>query len=124
MKKIQTFIAAFVLLFVSAFVLVPVSSVGAAEPLSTACASNQESAVCINQGKTTNSLVGPLVGTLLFVVGVVSVLMIIVGGFMYVLSQGNSASVTKAKNTVLYAIVGLVVSLLAYAIVFWVFKLF
>ena len=53
--------------------------------------------------------------TLLFVVGALSVVMLIVGGIRYVISGGNTASVTAAKNTVLYAIVGLVVSLLAYA---------
>ena len=53
--------------------------------------------------------------TLLFVVGALSVMMLIVGGIRYVISGGNTASVTAAKNTVLYAIVGLVVSLLAYA---------
>ena len=51
-------------------------------------------------------------------------LVIIIGGFLYVLSSGNSASVVKAKNAVLYAIVGLVAAFLAYAIVNWVFKLF
>jgi hypothetical protein len=43
--------------------------------------------------------------------------MIIFGGLRYVVSGGNTASVTAAKNTILYAIVGIVVSLLAYAMV-------
>ena len=43
--------------------------------------------------------------------------MIIVGGLRYVVSGGNTASVTAAKNTILYAIVGIVVALLAYAII-------
>jgi len=52
---------------------------------------------------------------LLFVIGALSVVMIIVGGIRYVVSGGNSAQVTAAKNTILYAIVGLVVAFLAYA---------
>jgi len=55
--------------------------------------------------------------TLLFVVGVLSVLMIIIGGLRYVVSGGNSAAVTSAKNTILYALVGLIVAFLAYAAV-------
>lgn len=54
---------------------------------------------------------------LLFVVGALSVVMLIVGGLRYVISGGNNASVTAAKNTVLYAIVGLVIAFLAYAII-------
>ena len=52
---------------------------------------------------------------LLFVVGALSVIMLIVGGLRYVISGGNASAVTAAKNTILYAIVGLVVAFLAYA---------
>ncbi|MDB5179841.1 MAG: conserved rane protein of unknown function [Candidatus Saccharibacteria bacterium] len=52
---------------------------------------------------------------LLFIVGGLSVIMLIVGGLRYVVSAGNSTAVTAAKNTVLYAIVGLVIAFLAYA---------
>jgi len=52
---------------------------------------------------------------LLFIVGGLSVIMIIIGGLRYVTSGGNSTSVTGAKNTIMYAIVGLVVSFLAFA---------
>lgn len=55
--------------------------------------------------------------TLLFIVGVLSVLMIIVGGLRYVVSGGNATAVTSAKNTILYALVGLIVAFLAYAAV-------
>lgn len=54
---------------------------------------------------------------LLFVVGALAVVMLIVGGLRYVISGGNNASVTAAKNTVLYAIVGLVIAFLAYAVI-------
>ena len=54
---------------------------------------------------------------LLYIIGSLSVIMIIFGGLRYVTSGGNAATVTAAKNTVLYAIVGVVVALLAYAVV-------
>lgn len=51
------------------------------------------------------------------VVGLVCVVMIIVGGLKYVTSQGDSGNVSGAKNTILYAIVGLVIVALAQLIV-------
>lgn len=58
-----------------------------------------------------------ITNTLLFILGAISVIMIIVGGLRYVISGGDSAAVSAAKNTILYAIVGVIVALLAYAII-------
>lgn len=57
------------------------------------------------------------VNVLLYVVGAVAVIMIIVGGFKYVTSGGDSSGVTSAKNTILYAVIGLIVAVLAFALV-------
>lgn len=54
------------------------------------------------------------------VVGVISVIMIIVGGLKYITSAGDSGNVTSAKNTILYAVIGLVVVALAQFIVRYV----
>jgi len=64
-----------------------------------------------------NSIVHTIVNILSAVVGIVAVIMIIVGGFRYITSGGNDTSVTSAKNTILYAIIGLVVVALAQLIV-------
>jgi hypothetical protein len=61
--------------------------------------------------------VADIINVLLFIIGAVSVIMIILGGLKYVLSNGDSSQITSAKNTILYAVIGLVVALLAYAIV-------
>lgn len=61
---------------------------------------------------------------LLFVIGAISVIMIIIGGLRYVVSGGDSSNVTAAKNTILYAIVGLIVALLAYAVINFVLTSF
>lgn len=61
---------------------------------------------------------------LLFVVGAISVIMIIIGGLRYVISGGNTTHVTAAKNTILYAVIGLIVALLGYAIVNFVLTSF
>jgi hypothetical protein len=58
-----------------------------------------------------------LSNVMLFVVGAISVVMVIIGGLRYVISGGNNTNVTAAKNTILYAVVGLVISIMAYAIV-------
>ena len=58
-----------------------------------------------------------IVNILLFIVGAISVIMLIVGGIRYVVSGGDQSAVTGAKNTILYAIVGIVVAFLAYAAV-------
>jgi hypothetical protein len=54
---------------------------------------------------------------MLFVVGAISVIMVIIGGFRYVISGGNSSNITTAKNTILYAVVGLIIAIMAYALV-------
>lgn len=54
------------------------------------------------------------------VVGVAAVIMIIIGGLRYIISGGDSGNVTSAKNTILYAIIGLVVVALAQIIVKYV----
>ncbi|MBR0403057.1 hypothetical protein IJI55_00690 [Candidatus Saccharibacteria bacterium] len=58
-----------------------------------------------------------ITNTILYVVGVVSVIMLIYGGLRYVISGGDSKKVTDAKNTILYAIIGLIISILSFAIV-------
>ncbi|HSW78880.1 MAG TPA: pilin [Candidatus Babeliales bacterium] len=64
-----------------------------------------------------NDIVHSIVNLLSAIVGIAAVIMIIVGGFRYITSGGNDASVTSAKNTILYAIIGLVVVALAQIIV-------
>jgi hypothetical protein len=58
-----------------------------------------------------------ITNTLLFILGAISVIMIVIGGLRYVVSGGDSSAVTAAKNTILYAIVGVIVAILAYAVV-------
>lgn len=58
-----------------------------------------------------------LSGTLLYLLGAVAVIMLIIGGFRYVVSGGDSSAVEAAKNTILYAIVGIVVAFVAWAAV-------
>lgn len=65
-----------------------------------------------------------ITNVLLFLIGAISVIMLIIGGIRYVVSGGDSTAVQNAKNTILYAIVGVVVAILAYAVVNFVISSF
>ncbi len=65
----------------------------------------------------TTGVITSIVNLLLFVAGAVAVVMIIIGGIRYVTSNGDQAHVKAAKDTIMYSIIGLVVAILAYAIV-------
>lgn len=58
-----------------------------------------------------------IINIMLFIAGAVAVIMIIIGGIRYVTSNGDQAQVKSAKDTILYSVVGLVVAILAFAIV-------
>lgn len=51
-------------------------------------------------------------------VGLLAVLMLVIGGIRYITSGGNEQTIEKAKQTILYAIIGIIIVLLSYAIVF------
>lgn len=56
------------------------------------------------------------------IVGVAAVIMIIIGGFKYMTSSGDPANLNSAKNTILYALIGLVIALVAQGIVLFVLR--
>lgn len=65
-------------------------------------------------------LAGNIVNIFSIIVGIVSVIMIIYGGFRYITSGGDSNAVGGAKNTLIYAIVGLIIVALAQVLVHFV----
>lgn len=67
-----------------------------------------------------DSIFTKIVNILLFIIGAVAVIMLIIGGVRYTISGGKESEVKAAKDTILYAIVGIVVAFLAYAVVNWV----
>lgn len=66
---------------------------------------------------TLQSFIHKIVNLFLYVLGSIAVIMIVIGGVRYTTSNGEQAQLTSAKNTILYAVVGLVVAVMAYAIV-------
>lgn len=69
------------------------------------------------QGENLNDIFKTVANVLLFVVGAVAVIMLIIGGLRYVTSNGDQNAVTGAKNTIMYALIGVVVAFLAFAAV-------
>lgn len=64
-----------------------------------------------------NNLIHTVINLLSLVVGIVAVIMIIVGGLRYITSGGSDTGVTSAKNTILYAVIGLIIVALAQLLV-------
>lgn len=81
------------------------------------------SAVCTDQKKTTDPVAGSqgvllkIVNLLAIIAGIAAVIIIIIAGLKFVQSGGNSESVTSARRTLIYASVGLIVILLARALI-------
>jgi hypothetical protein len=73
---------------------------------------------------TLESQIEIIVNTLLFVLGAIAVIMIVIGGIRYATAGGDQSALTAAKNTILYAVIGLVVAIMAYGIVNFVLEQF
>ena len=90
-------------------------------------ARGEDQAQCLfgtERGCSGNGIFRTITNVLLFLIGAVSVIMPIIGGIKYTVSGGDSSAVTSAKNTILYAIVRIIVAVLAFAIVNFVLDSF
>jgi hypothetical protein len=121
-KKFVTTITAIALLMAPSAVLLP--SVAHADIRDNVCRGvNTTNGVADDtnceetNGSTFADLMKKIINIFSIVVGSVSVIMIIIGGFRYIISGGDSGGVTAGKNTILYAIVGLVIVLFSQVIV-------
>lgn len=118
MKKIGLVVS--MMLLVGA--LFPVGNV-VAEGLCDSAVSDdlKEQAGCdLTSRDTAPSVIQALINVVVGVIGVVAVAVIIYGGFTYATSTGDAGKVAKGKNIILYGIVGLIVSIMAFAIVAFV----
>jgi len=128
-KKLKTFI---VTLFASSLFALPVLAPAIAHAQTTTTPNITDS-LCTGANLSTtqtdcagstatasdsvNNIITTVINIFSLIVGVVAVIMIIVGGFRYITSGGDSGNVSGAKNTILFAIVGLVIVALAQIIV-------
>ncbi len=77
------------------------------------CANSKSSTTLFGAGGIWNRILS----TITFVIGSIAVLMIIIGAIRYAISSGDQSAVTGAKNTILYAVIALVIAVMANAIV-------
>lgn len=126
MSKWKQFLVVIGLVVGVGAVALPAAPVGAINVFDKGCTGQAADAksVCGNTGDTATSMTKTVVNTMLFILGIIAVIMIVIGGIRYVVSGGDSSAITGAKNTILYAVVGLVVAILAYAIVNFVITTF
>jgi glucose uptake protein GlcU len=119
MKKIKQLMLVFAFAAGVSAAVLPVGDVAAINVFK-AC-NGATSQVCSAQGnENATSMAQKVTTTLLFILGIISVIMIIVGGIRYTTSNGDASRVKAAKDTITYSVVGLVVALLAYSIVTFV----
>ncbi len=115
-------------IFAFSFMFVGVPTPAIAADCSTAAQCMQSGADIAGNGSSNkvsaNVLIKRIVNVLLFVLGAISVIMIIFGGIKYTTSNGDQNKVVSAKNTIVYSVVGVIVALLAYAIVNFVISSF
>jgi hypothetical protein len=125
-KQLKTLITALGLL---AGIVAPLSvatqaSAATYDLFPTCTTTNSDSQICNGQKDQklfgTGSIWSRIIDMFIFLIGAVSVVMIIVGGMRYTLSGGDSSAVNSAKNTIMYSIVGIVVAVMAYAIVHFI----
>jgi hypothetical protein len=58
-----------------------------------------------------------IIDLLLFLAGSIAIIVIVIAGLRYVTSSGDPQTASKAKNTIIYAVIGLIIAILSYAIV-------
>lgn len=119
MKQISavfiSIMAVFTLLFVPLVVATPVGAQTAKEQI---CKGINNDRGCSTTGNNDlGGFIRRVINVILYVVGAIAVLMIVIGGLRYVISGGDSSQTKAAKDTILYAVIGLVVAVMAYAIV-------
>ncbi len=113
MKRFFLAALAIVTLGVAGVLFAPEATTVFADAKADVCAGLQSAAGgsgCVEgNGPTVNTVINAVINILSWVVGIISVIMIIVGGFKYVTSGGDSSNVQSAKNTVIYALIGVVI---------------
>ena len=72
---------------------------------------------CGNTNPGAESVAVGIINAVISVIGVIAVLMIVIGGVNYATSSGDPGKAKKAKDTILYSAIGLVVALMAFALV-------
>lgn len=123
MKKMFLLASAF--LFIGILFLSQSVSLAGTDVFSEVCTGQADATVCKakQQGASDNPLFGPdgvltrAIGILSLIIGIVAIFVLIGGGLKFITSGSNAQDVVKARETIIYAIVGLIIALLAQVVV-------
>lgn len=77
----------------------------------------QKAALGCERNQTAPSVVEGIINGIITIVGILAVAIIVVGGQRFIVSQGDPAKIAAARGMIIYGVVGLVITLLAFAIV-------
>lgn len=117
MKKFLVSLLAVFSLATAALAVEPASAVDVWQSCSGASANT---AVCQGRGDSVWTLLRNVINILLTIIGIVAVILIIVGAIRITTSNGDPKMVNSGRDTIIYSIVGLVVAMMAFAIVNWI----
>jgi hypothetical protein len=123
MKKILLFVSIF--LSLSFGIVTPLVSAATQDSVCAGIGLVNDSDRCDdteNSGPTVNSVIHTVISIFSYIMGIAGIIMIILGSFKYITSGGDSAKVGSAKSTIVYALIGLVVAVLAQVLVRFVFR--
>lgn len=129
MNKIRIFLISFIATLSIFIYLVPAGKAGAVDIITPGCQNTPDAAVCKdkNPGTTSdNAILGPngllTKGIQIFaiIVGIISVIVIMIAGLQMITSGGDADAAAKARKGILYGVIGLLIVLLAQAIVSFV----
>lgn len=65
-------------------------------------------------------MIRAVINMLLYLLGFIAILFLIIGGYQYIASSGNPDQIETAKKTIMYAVIGIVVVVLSWAIIYFV----
>lgn len=103
----------------------------APSPLGPACQAAPSSPLCAENGPQTpgsnkiygrGSVLAKVVSLIATVTGIAAIIVIMIGGIRYAISSGDPSNINNAKNTILFALIGLGVAAIAQAIVVFVLR--
>jgi hypothetical protein len=109
LNKLKIWTASLLVILGLIITLVPMQTYAVGDASKATVCDSIGAANCSSGGASIGNIVKVIINIVSFIIGIVAVLMVIVGGFKYVTSAGESSKIASAKNTIIYAIVGLVI---------------
>lgn len=82
-----------------------------------ACDAGSNAAICKTNSNLLGGVLKNVINIMLYLAGIIAVIMVVIGGLRYITSDGDPQKANQAKNTILYALIGVTVAVLAFSIV-------